>query len=113
MSEDPRANVVVAVVQAALAGHRQGNVERVEALVREAAAGGARVVLPPELFEGPYFPKVESDEFFAWARPVEGNATIERFRALAAELAVVDCVPGGARDARQDIVLLRKIAGAS
>jgi SAM-dependent methyltransferase len=31
---------------------------------------------------------------------------------LAAELAVVEYVPGGARDARQDIVLLRKIPGA-
>jgi len=81
--------VTVAVLQAALGAEREANVCRIEALVREAAARGASVVLPPELFEGPYFPKVENDEFFEWARPAAGNATIARFQALAAELGVV------------------------
>jgi N-carbamoylputrescine amidase len=61
----------------------------VEALVRDAAAQGAQVVLPPELFEGPYFCRHERTEFFDWASPLEGHPTVERFSSLARELGVV------------------------
>ncbi len=81
--------VDVAVLQAALGGEREANVRRIEALVREAAGRGAHVVLPPELFEGQYFPKVEREDLFELARPAAGNATIARFQRLAAELGVV------------------------
>lgn len=87
MTEPP--TLTVAVVQCALPGPKADNVDRVEALVRRAAAAGARLVLPPELFEGPYFPQAEREEFFAWAHPVEGHPTLERFAALARELGVV------------------------
>lgn len=81
--------VTVAAVQCALGGPPEDNVRRVEALVREAAARGARVVLPPELFEGPYFPREEREERFDWAHPVEGHPTLARFAALCEELQVV------------------------
>jgi len=81
--------VTVAVVQAALSGTREENVDKIEALVREAAARGAQIVLPPELFEGPYFCKTEREEYFDQARPLQGNATVARFQKLAAELGVV------------------------
>jgi N-carbamoylputrescine amidase len=81
--------VKVAAVQCALGGTRESNVARVEELVREAAAAGAQVILPPELFEGPYFCKVEDEEWFAEAREARGNATVERFSALSKELGVV------------------------
>jgi len=81
--------VTVAAIQAPLGGTREQNVARVEAHVREAAARGAQVILPPELFEGPYFCREEREAFFDWARPLEGNPTIERFGLLAAELGVV------------------------
>lgn len=81
--------VKVGVVQCALGASRAENVARVETLVREAAARGAQIVLPPELFEGPYFPQEEQDRYFEWARPVEGNETIARFGKLAAELGIV------------------------
>jgi N-carbamoylputrescine amidase len=79
----------LAVVQCALNDAREANVERVVGLVREAAEAGARVVLAPELFEGPYFPREEDEAFFAEARPLEGNPTLARFQALAKELGVV------------------------
>jgi N-carbamoylputrescine amidase len=79
-------NVTFAAVQCALGGPLEQNVAKVEALVREAARKGATVILPPELFEGPYFCTKESDEFFAWAKPAEGHPTIARFAALAKEL---------------------------
>ncbi|MEM1417746.1 MAG: N-carbamoylputrescine amidase [Myxococcota bacterium] len=79
----------VAVIQCALGDGRDANVDRVEGLVRRAAADGAGLVLPPELFEGPYFPQHEREEAFALAHPVEGHPTLARFSELARELGVV------------------------
>jgi N-carbamoylputrescine amidase len=79
-------SVQVAAVQCALGGEREENVARVEKLVREAAGKGAQIVLPPELFEGPYFCRHEKESFFDWARPFEGNETVARFARLAREL---------------------------
>jgi len=83
------APVTVAAIQCPLGGSRDENVDRVERHVRQAAARGAQVILPSELFEGPYFCREEKEEFFTWARPFEGNATVARFAALARELGVV------------------------
>ena len=81
--------LTLGIVQCALGGRRDENVARVEALVREAAGRGARLVVTPELLEGPYFCREERDTFFEWARPVEGNETLQRFQALARELGAV------------------------
>jgi N-carbamoylputrescine amidase len=67
----------------------EANLARAEELVREAAAKGANVVLLQELFATPYFCPDQKQEHFALAQPAEGNATIARFAALAAELEVV------------------------
>jgi len=80
--------LILAAVQCDLGGTVEENVAKVEHLVREAAKKGAQVVLPPELFEGPYFCREEKDAFFAWARPAENHPTIRRFKELAAELSV-------------------------
>ncbi|HSB35308.1 MAG TPA: N-carbamoylputrescine amidase [Thermoanaerobaculia bacterium] len=80
--------LTLGAVQCALGGAVDENVARVERLVREAARKGAQVVLPPELFEGPYFCRQEDDLFFSWARPADGHPTIERFQRLARELSV-------------------------
>lgn len=87
MSAETR-TIRVAALQCALGDGPDQNVARVEALVREAAATGANVILPSELFEGPYFCREEKDAFFDWARPAEGHPTIARFQALAKELGV-------------------------
>lgn len=83
------AAVTVAAIQSAYADDGERNVARVEALVREAAARGARVVLPSELFEGHYFCRRQKAAFFERARPLQGHPTIARFRTLAKELGVV------------------------
>ncbi len=79
----------VAAIQCPLPGPREANIERVIGHVRAAAARGAQVILPPELFEGPYFCRHERDTFFDEARAFSGNTTIARFSALARELGVV------------------------
>ena len=85
----PSTIIRVAATQCAFTENLEENVGRVEALVREAAARGAQVILPSELFEGYYFCREEKDAFFDWAKPAEGHPTITRFQKLAKELGVV------------------------
>lgn len=80
--------ISVAAIQTSLGGDVAQNVGKVERMVREAAREGAQVILPSELFEGPYFCREERDEFFSWAQPLEGHPTIARFQSLARELSV-------------------------
>ncbi|MDP9330550.1 MAG: N-carbamoylputrescine amidase [Actinomycetota bacterium] len=81
--------VVVAAVQFSCDRDRDRNLDRAEAAIRKAAADGATLVLLPELFDGPYFPKTQSPEYFERALPMEGHPSIERLRVIAAELGVV------------------------
>jgi N-carbamoylputrescine amidase len=81
--------LVVAAIQCPLGGSRAANLARVEGHVRAAAAQGARVVLPPELFEGPYFCREERSEHFAEARTLEDDEAVARMRVVARELGVV------------------------
>ena len=78
--------ITVAALQLAFTTNEQENIAAVSELVREAAAKGAQVVLPPELFEGPYFCRVEDEAYFANARPLDRHPAVTAMRALAAEL---------------------------
>ncbi|MBD3775431.1 MAG: N-carbamoylputrescine amidase, partial [Rhodobacteraceae bacterium] len=49
---------------------------------------GAQVVLPPELFSGPYFCKVEDEALFALARPTMEHPSVVAMRKLAKQLGV-------------------------
>lgn len=64
------------------------NIVAVSMLVEEAAAQGAQVVLPPELFSGPYFCRVEDEALFALARPTAEHPSVRAMQALAAKLKV-------------------------
>ena len=77
--------ITVAALQLGLSDDIAANIAAVTALVREAAAKGAQVILPPELFEGHYFCQVEDERLFARARPIERHAAVAAMRALAAE----------------------------
>ncbi|TDW62805.1 N-carbamoylputrescine amidase [Novosphingobium sp. PhB55] len=82
--------ITVAALQLALNSADEGeNIAAVSALVEEAAASGAQIVLPPELFSGPYFCKVEEEELFALARPTAEHPSVIAMKALAAKLKVV------------------------
>ena len=45
-------------------------------------------MLPPELFSGPYFCKVEEEELFSLARPTTEHPSVQAMQALAAKLKV-------------------------
>ncbi|MCP5387529.1 MAG: N-carbamoylputrescine amidase [Novosphingobium sp.] len=64
------------------------NIAAVAALVEQAAAAGAQVILPPELFSGPYFCKVEDEALFALARPAAQHPSVLAMQKLAAALKV-------------------------
>jgi N-carbamoylputrescine amidase len=81
--------VTVAVIQCPLGGTVEQNVARVEGHLRDAARRGANVILPSELFEGPYFCTHQDEAELQRARPFEGHPTIARMAALARELGVV------------------------
>ncbi|MDN2835116.1 nitrilase-related carbon-nitrogen hydrolase, partial [Campylobacter coli] len=68
--------------------HIERNIANVSRLVREAAAKGAQVILPPELFEGEYFCRVEDEGLFATAAPGGEHRAVLAMQALAAELRV-------------------------
>ena len=81
--------ITVAALQLALnAADEAENIAAVSALVEEAAGQGAQVILPPELFSGPYFCKVEDEALFALARPVKEHPSVVAMQALAAKLKV-------------------------
>jgi N-carbamoylputrescine amidase len=81
--------IKTAAIQTSYCEEHNRNVKKISEFVREAAANGAQVILPSELFEGHYFCKAEQDKFFDWAHPVEGHPTIHHFQKIAAELGVV------------------------
>jgi N-carbamoylputrescine amidase len=80
--------LTVAALQLAFGEHLEENIRNVSELVREAAAKGAKVVLPPELFEGPYFCRTEDESLFATARPTSEHPSVLAMQALAAELEI-------------------------
>jgi N-carbamoylputrescine amidase len=82
-------SITFAAVQFSCSEDRDANIGTAERLIREAARAGAEVVVIPELFETPYFCATQNAAFYELARPMNGNATIEHFRGLAAELGLV------------------------
>jgi N-carbamoylputrescine amidase len=81
--------VTVAATQMACSWDTEGNVDRAEVLVRQAAGEGAHIILLQELFETPYFCIDTQERHFDLAKPLEKHPTIERFRRMARELEVV------------------------
>ena len=81
--------VTIAATQMACTDVVDENVAKGEALIREAAGRGAKIVLLQELFEGHYFCQDELPENYFRAKPADGHPTIAHFQDLAKELGVV------------------------
>ncbi len=81
--------ITVAALQLALGSVDEAtNIAAVSALVEDAAAKGAQLILPPELFSGPYFCREEDEALFALARPTLEHPSVIAMRELAARLKV-------------------------
>lgn len=68
---------------------REENLKKAEAMVRQAAAQGAQIILLPELFEREYFCQEERYDYYGYAQPVEENPGVAMGVRLAKELQVV------------------------
>jgi N-carbamoylputrescine amidase len=81
--------LTLAALQAAYGQDMAANIAKTEALIREAAAKGAQVILPSELFQGPYFCVAQEERWFATAYPWREHPCVTALAPLAAELGVV------------------------
>jgi N-carbamoylputrescine amidase len=79
----------LAALQASFGEDMDANIARVAELVREAAGQGAQVILPPELFQGPYFCVSQEERWFATAYAWREHPCVTALAPLAAELGVV------------------------
>jgi N-carbamoylputrescine amidase len=82
-------SLAVAAIQARFGPDMKENIAKTEGLVREAAKRGAQVVLPPELFQGIYFPTQQDLKWFATAYPLREHPAVLALAKLAGELGVV------------------------
>jgi N-carbamoylputrescine amidase len=81
--------LTVAALQTAYGADMAANIARTADLIRQAAAGGAQVILPSELFQGPYFCVAQEERWFATAHPWRTHPCVTALAPLAAELGVV------------------------
>lgn len=82
-------NVKVAAIQMQCSKNITENINKAEAMVREAAANGANIILLPELFENVYFCQERQYEYYELAKMLEDNDAVKRFVKVAKELEVV------------------------
>lgn len=80
--------VTVAALQLPLQGGEAENIDAVAGLVEAAAREGAQIILPPELFSGPYFCKTQEEAHFALARPTLEHPSVRAMAKLATKLKV-------------------------
>lgn len=81
--------VNLAALQTHYSSDLQDNIGRTIALIRQAAAEGAQIILPSELFEGPYFCTTQDERWFATAYPALEHPCVTQLQPVAAELGVV------------------------
>jgi N-carbamoylputrescine amidase len=80
--------IKVAALQAAFGEDMAANIAKVEKLVRAAAKQGAQVILPPELFQGPYFCTSQEEKWFATAYPAATHPAVTALQPVAKDLGV-------------------------
>ncbi len=80
--------VTLAALQLAFSNDEAANIALVEEHVLKAAARGAKIILPPELFESHYFCTVEEEKLFARARAVHEHPAVLAMQRVAKEHSV-------------------------
>jgi N-carbamoylputrescine amidase len=80
--------ISVAAIQTSYGGDMDANIAKTADFVRQAAARGAQVILPSELFQGPYFCVAQEERWFATAYPWREHPCVRAMAPLAAELGV-------------------------
>lgn len=81
--------LTAAAIQAAFGDDLKANLDEVEALIRDAANKGANIVLPPELFQGIYFPTRQDPKWFETAHSVDAHPCVQALQKIAKGLELV------------------------
>jgi N-carbamoylputrescine amidase len=80
--------MAVAAIQTSYGGDTKANIAKTERFIREAAGKGAQVILPSELFQGPYFCTSQEEKWFATAHPAATHPCVTALQPVAKELGV-------------------------
>jgi N-carbamoylputrescine amidase len=81
-------NITTAALQLSLQDNENDSIDAVSDLIEQAAGKGAEIILPPELFSGPYFCKTQLESTFALAHPVSEHPSVRTMKKLAKKLDV-------------------------
>ena len=81
--------ISVAAIQTSYGDDLKANIDKTERFVREAAKQGAQVILPSELFQGPYFCTAQEEKWFATAHEAKTHPCVVAMAPVAKELGVV------------------------
>jgi len=81
--------IKVAAIQTSYGDDIKANIAKTERFVREAASQGAQVILPSELFQGPYFCTSQEERWFATAHEAQTHPCVVAMAPVAKELGVV------------------------
>jgi len=81
--------LALAAIQASYGDDLAANIAKTRDYIREAAALGAQVILPSELFQAPYFCVAQQERWFAEAHPWREHPCVTALAPLAGELGVV------------------------
>jgi N-carbamoylputrescine amidase len=81
--------LTVAAIQTSYGTDIEANIAKTAGFIREAAGQGAQVILPSELFQGPYFCVAQEERWFREAHPWREHPCVTALAPLAAELGVV------------------------
>jgi N-carbamoylputrescine amidase len=79
----------VAALQTSYGPDMQANIDKTICLIRDAAAKGAQIILPSELFQGLYFCTTQDERWFATAFPAFEHPCVIQLAPVAKELGVV------------------------
>ncbi len=77
------------IIQTAYGEDLGANIAKTENYIREAAKQGAQVILPSELFQGPYFCTTQDERWFAQAYPAAEHPCVTKLQPVAKALNVV------------------------
>ncbi len=81
--------IKIATVQMRCGENLFANIEKAVKMTEEAAKNGANIVLLPELFESVYFCQEKKYENYDFAKPINENEAVKRFKIKAKEFDVV------------------------
>jgi N-carbamoylputrescine amidase len=81
--------VTLGAIQTSYGEDMEANIKKTADFVREAAGKGAQVILPSELFQGPYFCVQQEERWFSTAYPWREHPAVKALGPLAGELGVV------------------------